>query len=144
MSLSAFCGQDLPVFGELVGWWYLRLLEHDSLASHSQPVLVAIQICLGTNLGQTVVDETLATAIGKECVEGRDVRIDSLLQGRVGRVVGRRVSEEILTAAEIKLVVPVGVCSLGRHLGRGSASDRGPGCFKFCPKISSGCPVVDR
>jgi hypothetical protein len=63
-----------------------------------------------------MVEEAGSAVVSKECVERLDVRVDGELEGGIGRLVGRGVAEELLTAQRVVLVVPGRVCPFGRHV----------------------------
>lgn len=60
--------------------------------------LVAVEICLGANIGHGVVEQAGLAIISKQAIEGLDVRVNRQLEGRVCGVILGRVSEEILSS----------------------------------------------
>jgi hypothetical protein len=125
MALSALSREDLSVSRILVGRWNLRLLKHDILDPYAQAVLairvgavIAIEKSFRANIGQTMGEQAGLAVVTEEAIEGLDMRVHGQLKGRVGCVIGRRVSEQRLTTESVELMVPVGFGSRRGHGGR--------------------------
>jgi hypothetical protein len=114
VSLSALSWVDLAVLSQLIGWWQLRFVQHDILEANVNAIpfrerhsIVAIEDCLRANIGKGMVDEARLSIATEEPVERVDVRSDGGLEGRIGRVILRRISKKFLTAHRVELMVPL-------------------------------------
>lgn len=122
VSFSALGGEDLAPLCVFVCYRNLGLREGDILVSNRQLVfagrgctLIAVQESLGPNLGEGMIEETGLAVVPEEGVEGLDVGIDGLLKGGIGRLIGRRVAEELLSAKGVEPVVPSSLGAFRRH-----------------------------
>ena len=122
MALSALSREDLAILGKLVAWRNLRFLERHTLVANGKLVpfgcwcgIVAIKICLCANLFESMVDEARLSIAGEEGVECLDVGVDRELEGRVCCSVGGWVSEEVLSACYMVLMIPRRICARRSH-----------------------------
>lgn len=124
VPLPALGREDFAPFGKLVGRRNLSFLENDTLVPDRQLVpvrgrcaLVSVEERLGANLGECIAEQAGLPVVPEQGIEGLNMRVHGLLEGRIRGSVGRGVSEEPLSANCVVFVIPRRVGAFGGHFG---------------------------